>query len=79
MIRLASHYRHRWLRLPLSRAGKTHLWSAVSAFVPAMRAGLPRRFLRAGRGWFPVTLCVQILQERDSLEDIGARRTLDRM
>lgn len=76
MIRLALDYRHRLQRLPLSRAPETHLRPVVPAFVPAMRAGLPRRFLRAGRGWFPVTLCVQVLQNRDVLEGIGARRTL---
>lgn len=79
MIRLALDYRHCLLQLPLSRAPETHLRPAVSAFIPAMWAGLPRRFLRAGRGWFPVALCVQILQNRDVLEGCGARRTLDRM
>ena len=39
-------------------------------------ARLPRRFLRAGRGWFPVTLCLQMPQDCEPWAAVVRDRTL---
>ena len=79
MIRLALDYRHRLQRLPLSRAPETHLWPAVSAFSLYHVGETATPFLKSWPWVLPVALYVQKLQNRDVLEGIGARRTLDRM
>ncbi|WP_214292119.1 hypothetical protein, partial [Escherichia coli] len=48
-------------------------------FSPRLMARLPRRFLRAGRGWFPVTLCLQMPHGCESWAAVVRDRTLGSM
>ena len=55
-----------------------HTLPLCTCFSPHLWAGLPRRFYRAGRGWFPVALGAGAPRLR-ALGGYGARRTLGRM
>ena len=55
-----------------------HTLPLCTCFSPHLWAGLPRRFYRAGRGWFPVALGAGAPWLR-AMEGYGARRTLGRM
>ena len=55
-----------------------HTLPLCTCFSPHLWAGLPRRFYRAGRGWFPVALGAGAPWLR-AMEGYGARRTLGRV
>ena len=55
-----------------------HTLPLCTCFSPHLWAGLPRRFYRAGRGWFPVALGAGAPWLR-AMGGYGARRTLGRM
>ena len=60
----------------LSRAPENTPRPAALCFSPRLLVGLPRRFLRAGRGWFPVTLYLQMPQGCESWEAVVRDCTL---
>ena len=53
-----------------------HTAPFCTCFSPHLWAGLPRRFLRAGRGWFPVTLYLQMPQGCEPWEAVVRDCTL---
>ena len=60
----------------LSRAPENTPRPAALCFSPRLLVGLPRRFLRAGRGWFPVTLYLQMPQGCEPWEAVVRDCTL---
>ena len=60
----------------LSRAPETHPGLAAPTLVPTCGLDCLRRFLRAGRGWFPVTLWWQVPLDCESREAVVRGRTL---